>query len=139
MTPFNSDEVKEKFDTYPSEIQQKLLALRELIYDVAKSEESIQSMEETLKWNEPSYITKNGSTLRIDWKKKKPDHYSIYFNCKTRLVEVFKELFSDKFEFIGKREIVFHKDELLDREVLKYCILLTLTYHDRKHLLMLDA
>lgn len=42
-------------------------------------------IEETLKWGEPADMTKNGagSTIRLDWKPKHPDHYALYFNCKT--------------------------------------------------------
>ena len=138
MIPFKNDAVKNKFDNYPNDIKQKLLKLREIIYEVANDEPTIKSMEETLKWNEPSYITKNGSTLRIDWKKTKPNQYSMYFNCKTKLVDTFRELFSDRFEFEGNREIIFQKDNKLDLKALRYCILLSLTYHDRKHLTMLD-
>jgi len=138
MTSFKNDKVKEKFNNYPSAVRHKVLELRELIYDVATNEKTINDIEETLKWNEPSYITKNGSTLRIDWKKNKPNQYSIYFNCKTKLVETFRELFSDRFQFEGNREIIFQIDDCIDVEALKYCILLSLTYHDRKHLSMLD-
>lgn len=138
MTPFKNDSVSKKFDSYPDDMREKLLTLRELIYDVAKNEISIDAIEETLKWNEPSYISNNGSTLRIDWKKSKPNQYSMYFNCKTKLVETFRKLFSDRFQFEGNREIIFRKDDVSDQEALKYCILLSLTYHDRKHLVMLD-
>lgn len=138
MTPFKNDDVKNKFDKYPSDMKQKLLELRELIYHVATNENTITEMRETLKWNEPSYITKNGSTIRIDWKKTKPNQYSMYFNCKTKLVETFRELFSDRFTFEGNREIIFQKDTVIDLKSLKYCILLSLTYHDKKHLNMLD-
>ena len=138
MTAFTNIKVKEKFDSYPTHIAPKLYRIRELIFDVASKEETILDIEETLKWNEPSYITKNGSTLRIDWKKKSPDKYSMYFNCKTSLISTFQELFSDKFTFINNREISFCIDEKIDEDILKYCILLSLTYHDRKHLVMLD-
>jgi len=138
LTPFKNNDVEKKFDSYPDSIKQKILELREIIFDVAKNEATIDNLEETLKWNEPSYITKNGSTLRIDWKKSKPNQYSMYFNCKTKLVETFRELFSDRFHFEGNREIVFQKNQVLDINALKYCILLSLTYHKRKHLHMLD-
>ena len=138
MIPFNDIKVKEKFESYPDNIILKLYRLRELIFDVASKEETILNIEETLKWNEPSYITKNGSTLRIDWKKTNPYQYSMYFNCKTTLVRTFEELFSDKFTFVNNREIMFSIDEKIDEKILKYCILLSLTYQDRKHLNMLD-
>lgn len=138
MTPFQNDKVKIKFDSYPDDMKQKLLQLRELIFDVAKEEKNITGIEEILKWNEPSYLTKNGSTLRIDWKENKPNQYSMFFNCKTKLIEIFRELFSDRFKFEGNREIIFQNNKNLDIKALKYCILLSLTYHDRKHLSMLD-
>jgi len=138
MTPFQHNKVKIKFDSYPDDIKQKLLRLRELIFNVAKEEKSINNIVETLKWGEPSYLTKNGSTVRIDWKKKNKNQYSMFFNCKTRLIETFRELFSNRFTFEGNREIIFQKDENFDVKALKYCILLALTYHDRKHLKMLD-
>ena len=138
MHEFKDEKVKLKFEMYPENMIVKLLELRELIYEVAIEENSIETIEETLKWNEPSYITKNGSTLRIDWKRSKPNQYSMYFNCKTKLVDTFRELFSDRFKFEGNREIIFQEDDIIDIKALKYCILLSLTYHDRKHLAMLD-
>jgi len=138
MRTFQSNEVHDKYNSYPSDVKLKLLELRELIYDVADEEDRIGNIEEVLKWNEPSYVSKNGSTLRVDWKKSKPNQYSIYFNCNTKLVKTFRELFSDKFQFEGNREIVLQKDKPLETKNLKYCILLSLTYHDRKHLAMLD-
>ena len=53
-------------------------------------------------------------------------------------METFRVLFSDRFQFEGNRAIVFQKDDIIDVKALKYCILLSLTYHDRKHLNMLD-
>ena len=88
MTPFTSSIVEEKFNSYPDDMRKKLLALRALVYEVANNEESIENIEETLKWNEPSFITQYGSPLRVNWKKSKPYQYSMYFNQKigTRLM-----------------------------------------------------
>ncbi len=137
MMPFSNKDVKIKFDNYPSGVKDKLLILRDMIFDVAK-ENDLEKITETLKWNEPSYVIKNGSTVRIDYKKSKTNHYSMYFNCKTKLIKTFRELFSDKFTFIGDREILFYEDEIIDVKALRYCILLSLTYQKRKHLQMLD-
>ena len=82
--------VKQKFETYPENIAVLLNNIRNLIYSVAK-QDGISDITETLKWSEPSYISKNGSTVRFDWKAKYPDQYCIYFNCKTSLVETFKD------------------------------------------------
>ncbi len=138
MREFANEDVEKKFSTYPDDMSKKLLRLRELIYEVAADEKSVGEIEETLKWNEPSYLTKNGSTIRIDWKASEPEKYSIYFNCNTKLVPTFRELFSDRFSFEGNRAIQFNRNDTIDVEALKYCILLSLTYHRRKHLPMLD-
>lgn len=132
-------EVKCVFATYPKEIQEKLLHVRELLYKTAKEIENISIITESLKWNEPSYSTKEGSPIRLGYKKAKPENYSIYFNCNTKLVVTFRKLFSDRFTFVGNREMVFHKNDLVDEEALKYCITLALTYKLRKHLPMLDS
>ncbi len=137
MIDFKDKKVKDKFDTYPSVIKEKLLALRELIFEVAH-ENSIDELEETLKWNEPSYLSEKGSTIRINSKKSNPDKYSIYFNCNTKLVSTFRKLFDDRFSFVGNREIEFYINDSIDIESLKYCILLSLTYHERKHFDMLE-
>ena len=131
-------EVSAVYNSYPQKMRESLLYLRELIYEVASDEEDEISIEETLKWNEPSYLTPNGSTIRLAWRKSKPEEYGIFFNCKTKLIPTFRELFSDRFSFEGDRAILFKIDDKIAIKELKYCILLSLTYHCRKHLTMLD-
>ncbi len=61
--------VEAVFSTYPKPIKAKLLALRRLIFDTAKTTSGVGALEETLKWGQPSYLTtetKSGSTIRID-------------------------------------------------------------------------
>ena len=41
----------------------------------------LKELEETLKWGEPSYLVKKGSTIRMDWKSKAPNQYAMYFKC----------------------------------------------------------
>lgn len=122
------------FDRYPDWARERLLVLRELIVETAKETEDISALEETLKWGEPSYLTKNGSTIRMDWKSKSPDQYALYFKCTSRLVETFKATFQNVFEFEEKRALVFQKDDKIPVEELKHCIRAALTYHKVKHL-----
>lgn len=126
--------VSEVFHNYPKEIQLKMNVLRTLIIETAKSINSIETLEETLKWGEPSYVTKHGSTLRIDWKAKKPNQYAMYFQCSSRLISTFKSVFKNIFEYEGNRAIIFKLDDELPTEALKYCIKATLTYHKVKQL-----
>jgi hypothetical protein len=67
-----------KFDSYPAEIKPKMDHLRKLILEVAE-EIKLTQLEEPLKWGEPSYLAKKGSTLRMDWKAKTPNQYAMYF------------------------------------------------------------
>lgn len=122
------------FDRYPDWAREKLLVLRELIVETAKETEDISALEEALKWGEPSYLTKNGSTIRMDWKSKSPNQYALYFKCTSRLVDTFKATFQNVFEFEGKRALVFQKDDEIPVEELKHCIRAALTYHKVKHL-----
>jgi hypothetical protein len=94
-------------------------------------------LEETLKWGEPSFLTKNGSTIRIDWKKNKPEQYAMYFNCSSRLVPTFKLVFKDLFTFEGDRAIIFQMGDTIPQEELKTCISTALTYHKVKQLPLL--
>lgn len=129
--------VADVFNNYPDHVRPKMMHLRQLILDTASETESIKKLEETLSWGEPSYKTKTGSTIRMDWKKKQPDQYAMYFTCTTSLVDTFRKLYRNKLTFEGNRAIVFDlSDDIPDME-LKHCISLALTYHKVKHLPML--
>ncbi len=137
---FKSDpRVIEIFDRYPKSAKFQLLHLRELVLTTASEIERLEKLEETLKWGEPSYLTKYGSTIRMDWKKKNPEQFALYFKCTSRLVETFKILYKDILRFEGTRAIVFRLDEKIPEIELKHCISLALTYHKVKHLPLLGA
>ena len=131
-------EVKEKFNNYPVHIKPLMLQLRELVFSVAE-ELNLGEVEETLKWGEPSYRVKSGSPLRMDWKEKSPDHYSLFFNCQTILVETFRELYSHVLTFEGNREIVLKVNEALPENEIRHCIELAMTYKNVKHLPLLGS
>ncbi|MFZ1320306.1 MAG: DUF1801 domain-containing protein [Ignavibacteria bacterium] len=126
--------VELKFQTYPKKVKSKLNHLRSLIIDTAEEIESIKEIEETLKWGEPSYLVKNGSTIRIDWKSKTPDQYAMYFKCTSKLIPTFKAIFKDKFLYENNRAIVFKLNGKISESELKQCITMALTYHKIKHL-----
>ena len=67
------------FASYPNIVRDKMQFLRDLVIETAEEADDVINLEETLKWGEPSFVTKNGSTLRIDWKEKTPDQYAMYF------------------------------------------------------------
>ncbi|WP_339705456.1 DUF1801 domain-containing protein [uncultured Kriegella sp.] len=127
------------FNNYPSTVQQQMLHLRTLVLQAAEDLAGLEKLEETLKWGEPSYLTKYGSTVRIDWKAKKPDQYAIYFKCTSKLVPTFKVLYKNQFEFEGNRALIFKLDDPIPVAEIKHCISLALNYHKIKHLPLLGA
>lgn len=139
QTGFKSIEVASIFDSYPDTMRKKLLYIRQLILETATEIGLIDELEETLKWEEPSYLTRDGSTIRIDWKKSMPNQYAVYFHCKTKLIETFKEIYRNTFTFDGNRAIILNENDAVPINELKHCIELSLTYHKIKHLPLLGA
>ncbi|RDH42082.1 DUF1801 domain-containing protein [Zooshikella ganghwensis] len=139
MNTISSEQVSAKFNSYPPDIRQKLLYLRSLIFEAANELDASITIEESLKWGEPSYLVKGGSTIRIDWKEKNPDYCVVYFNCKTTLISTFKVLYRDIFHFEGNRAIMFNIKDSVPIAPLKHCISMALRYHRIKHLPMLGG
>lgn len=124
------------FANYPETVQEKMQYLRSLVIETAE-EKGVDELEETLKWGEPSFVTKNGSTLRMDWKEKSPDQYAMYFQCTSRMVHTFRIVFNNIFQYEGNRAIVFQLNQKIPVAELKECIRASLMYHKVKHLMTL--
>lgn len=103
---------------------------------MARHTDGVRKIEESLKWNEPSFLTsesKSGSTARIDWKPKDPKNVHVYFKCTTRLLEIFRSKFPGQFCFVGDRQISFGLREKIPIRMFKACIEIALTYHLRNY------
>src|SRR5258708_14719618 len=101
---FSDPAVDAAFNAYPRPLQEKLLALRRLIFDTARATAGVGALQETLKWGQPSYLTpetKSGSTIRIDQIKSAANQYAVYFHCQTDLVETFRSLYPTDFSYDG--------------------------------------
>lgn len=133
-----NQEIKNKFGSYPSDARKKLEKIRELIFNLAV-EESLGEITEQLKWGEPSYSSKFGSPIRIDWKPKHPDQVSLFVNCKTVLIETYREVYGSALQYIGNREVVIPLAEPTPLPELKGCILMALKYHKLKKLPLLGV
>ena len=132
LTINTDSQVDQIFDDYPIEVRSQMKALRALVHETAKEMPEIQNLTEILKWGEPSFVTKIGSTIRMDWKEKSPYQYAMYFQCTSRLVETFKLVFGDLFNYEGKRAIVFQLSDDVPVHELKQCIKAALRYHKVK-------
>jgi uncharacterized protein DUF1801 len=134
MKRFADPAVAAVFEAYPAALRKRLLALRDLVFDVAARTRGVGPLTEALKWGQPSYLTEethSGSTVRID-RLKKGDGYAIYFHCQSGLVPKFRELYPDTFRVDGKRALLFELGERLPVRALRHCIGLALTHHIRK-------
>jgi len=111
-------------DAYPKPLRSKLLALRKLILDTARTTDGVGVLEEALKWGQVSYLTsesKSASTIRIDQVKSTPGQYAVFFHCQTNLVERFRELYPEP-SYSGNRAILFDASEELSEAELRHCV-----------------
>jgi hypothetical protein len=136
-TPIDTPEVAAVFADFPEPIRDRLLELRELVISTADETEGVTGFAEALRWGEPSFVTKSGSTVRMN--QKSPTEYALYFNCQSKLVDTFRELFPTTFRFEGNRALVFTLEDPLPQDELRMCLSIALTYHKRKHLNLLGA
>ena len=132
---FSNPAVDAVFEAYPKPLRVKLLALRRLIFDTARTTKGVGALQETLKWGQPSYLTaqtKSGSTIRIDQVKSAANQYALYFHCQTDLVETFRELYPSELSYGGNRSILLNAQDEIPQAALRHCVALALTYHLNK-------
>ena len=134
LTTIINPKVEAIFNSYPDIAKKRMNYLRDLVIETAYETPEISNLEITLKWSEPSFITNVGSTLRMDWKEKRPNQYGLYFQCTSRLVDTFRLVFGTKFQYEGNRAIILHIDQKIPEIELKECIKACLRYHNVKHL-----
>lgn len=139
MASATSSDVLNLINGYPQPVRDCLLSLRKLITDTARKTQGVGELEETLKWGQPSYLCKSGSTIRIDRLKAQADRYAMYFHCQTKLIDTFKEIYGHELVFDGNRAIIFNTSATVPKKAITHCIALALTYHKVKHLPMLGA
>ncbi|AHY54250.1 DUF1801 domain-containing protein [Bradyrhizobium japonicum] len=135
MTPTLPREVDRAFRALPAPIGKRLLQVRALIFATAAAHDEVGKLTETLKWGEPAYLTDesgSGSTIRLG-RLKESDHAAILFNCKTTLIDTFRERFPDQFEYRQTRALLLDVSGRLPKQPLSVCLSLALTYHlDRR-------
>lgn len=128
-------DVNSAFGALPAPIGMRLLQVRDLIFATAAADDAIGRLTETLKRGEPAYLTDetgSGSTIRLG-RLKNSDQPAILFNCKTTLVDTFRERFPDAFEYRQTRALLLPVAGKLPRRELSVCLSLALTYHlDRR-------
>lgn len=125
---FQDPAVEAVFSSYPKKLRAPLLEVRALIFDIASQTDGVGPIVETLRWNEPSYLTEetgSGSMVRVA-----PfgdDKIAVFFHCQTTLVDSFRGLFPE-LEYSKNRAIVLDPTKALPIGELGICIEMSLTY-----------
>jgi hypothetical protein len=132
---FTDPAVAAVFKAYPDAVRDRLMALRQLIFETAQKTAGVGPLAETLKWGQPSYLTaasKSGTTIRIDQVKSDPDGYAIFVNCQTDLIETYRAREGGALTFAGNRAILFDRRRKIPDAAVRRCIVQALTYHRNK-------
>jgi hypothetical protein len=127
--------IAESLSRYPEPVRARLFDIRDIIFAVAAETEAIGPLTETLKWGEPAYLaaaTGSGSTIRLGSTRTARNAAAVLFNCKTTLIETFRNHFANDFSFEGNRALIVPVDRALPQEPLRLCLHLALTYHLNK-------
>jgi len=127
MTRIADARVAEAYRAFPPAARARLMALRAMILDEARNVG--EAPEESLKWGEPAYRPKGGSTIRLGWKKSAPDEVAMYFICTTGLVGRFRDLYPRSFRYGGNRALLFALEGRIQEKALRHCIAMALTYY----------
>ena len=128
-------EVAAVFAAFPPDVRRRLEHIRGLIFVTAAETPGVGPLTETLKWGEPVYLTQesgSGTTIRLGWIPTEDRTCAILFNCRTTLVETFREQFSDVFGYQKNRAILLDPAVPLPVDELSACLAMALTYHQRR-------
>jgi hypothetical protein len=123
------------YESYPAELRSMLLDIRTWIFEVAAETPGVGSVEESLRWGEPAYLTtatKSGTTIRLGIYKGRDDVACLFVNCKTSLIESFRTVFGDQLRFEGIRAIEFPVGQPIPEVAVKMCLRAALTYHQSR-------
>ena len=121
-------------DHYTVELKDKFLYLKSLIYEQAALNPKIGEIEESLKWGQLSYVSKNrsGTPIRLGIERKMPGYFGLYVNCSTTVINDAKHIYGDKFQYDGNRGLMFKSDDQLPEKEIRHIIDIILCHHINK-------
>ena len=91
MKRFDDPQVEAKFGSYAAGQRERLLELRDMVFETAAATPGVGAITEVLKWGQPSYQTyetNSGTPLRID--AHPAGGVALYVNCQSDLIEQFR-------------------------------------------------
>lgn len=132
-------DIPKLFKAFPDSARASAAILRALIMDTAENTSDVHSIEETIKWGAPSYLSPIGSPIRISWSPRQPAIIGLFFICTTSLVGTFKVIYPDDFIYDKSRAILFPLNTRIHKQKTKHCIELALRYKKLRKLPLLGA
>ena len=103
--PLSPRSVSDVVANWPKDAQRRFQQLCAVVHEVAAGDPRVAPLTETLKWGEPSFLTKTGTTLRIAWKAKTPDEIGLFVIFRTDLLDQTRSLYPDAFRYEGTRAL----------------------------------
>lgn len=132
---FASQAVADVYAEMPETVRKRLIEVRELLFDIAANDGAIGGITETLKWNEPAYLTHetgSGTTVRLNRIRDSDDEFGIYVHCQTNIVESFRKKSGKGMRFEKNRALILSAKGPLPRAQLTEYLRMALLYHARK-------
>lgn len=113
--------VKAAFDALPAAPRAVLLHVREMIVtrDIA--------VEEALRWGQPAYLTKKGTTIRLGVTK--AGHPSVFTHCQSSVMSDVQAVAAEGVIWDGNRGVSWPVDAPFPEPILQLLINRALTYH----------
>ncbi len=111
--------------------QTALWRCRAVFHHVA-ARNALGTLDETLKWGQPSWRPKRprtGSTLRADWRPDAPERLTLFVDCKTDLAARMADLYPDLPANDGRRAIALNLNDPLPEQPIAHLAQMTFTYH----------
>ncbi len=138
MKRFDDARVAAVFKAYPPAVRTRLMALREMMFDVAAATPGVGKLTETLKWGQPSYSTEETGS-RLHRAHRSAEGRRRAATPSTSIARAAwsassAELYPDTFaatKASGRSHFEARGSRLPARE-LRHCIALALTHHLRK-------
>ncbi|SNZ20511.1 DUF1801 domain-containing protein [Cohaesibacter gelatinilyticus] len=128
--PFLNADIEVAFDAFDEMEREHLLAIRKLIYELAKQDKEVGTIVESLKWGQPSYDTKprTGTPIRLGMVKSAPDHVALFAHCQSNVMAVARLHYEDHFSFEGNRALLIPTTKALPIEAVSHVIRIALRY-----------
>lgn len=127
--PAPPPEVAAVLAAFPPGPRVGLWRLRDLILDVAAETNAAGTVTEALRWGQPAYLCRQGTTLRLGVPKS--GGFALYVHCRTSLIAEFTSAFPGMDRTEGSRALLFERPDQVDAGRHGWLIARALTYHRR--------